>query len=242
VEAIDAVQHHTYDAIFMDCQMPLMDGYEASGIIRKEESQIPNKHTPIIALTAHAMKGDMDQCLAAGMDDYLSKPCNEGQIREILKKWLPHTIVKDLVDKTHLAAYQEDDEKNNIDNAPPKPAEKHPLLDQSALDALRSLQIEGEPDILAKIIRTYLRVSDPLVNELRETHDTNDFARVHNIAHSLKSSSANVGAMSLSALCKDLEMSSKDTANEKTAALIAAIELEFLRVQDALSKEITIAC
>lgn len=65
MEAIDAVQHHTYDAIFMDCQMPLMDGYEASGIIRKEESQIPNKHTLIIALTAHAMKGDMDQCLAA---------------------------------------------------------------------------------------------------------------------------------------------------------------------------------
>ncbi len=89
LQAVMAVKKNTYDLIIMDCQMPRMDGYEASEKIRKNTTAYGDKHIPIIALTAHAIKGDQEQCLASGMDDYLSKPCSESQIEAVLKKWLP---------------------------------------------------------------------------------------------------------------------------------------------------------
>ena len=88
-EAVNAVENIPYDLVFMDCHMPRVDGYEASRRIRQNEAQSGNRHLPIIALTAHAMKGDREMCLAAGMDDYLSKPCSDSQLQSILKKWLP---------------------------------------------------------------------------------------------------------------------------------------------------------
>ena len=98
-EAVDAALQNTYDLIFMDCHMPHLDGYEASEKIRQNGALCGAKHIPIIALTAHAMKGDQEQCLAAGMDDYLSKPCSEGLIGAVLEKWLPVKTIKKLEDQ-----------------------------------------------------------------------------------------------------------------------------------------------
>jgi two-component system, sensor histidine kinase len=89
LQALDALSRNRYDLVFMDCQMPELDGYEATRTIRAEEAQAtPTSRLPIIALTAHAMAGDRELCLAAGMDDYLSKPFNLEQLRAILDKWL----------------------------------------------------------------------------------------------------------------------------------------------------------
>ncbi|HOO91442.1 MAG TPA: response regulator, partial [Syntrophales bacterium] len=89
--AAEAVFRNSYDIIFMDCQMPKVDGYEATKMIRKREQQIREKkrRIPIVALTAHAMEGDRISCIEAGMDDYLAKPFNADQIRDILRKWAP---------------------------------------------------------------------------------------------------------------------------------------------------------
>ncbi|MGB3223717.1 MAG: response regulator [Desulforhopalus sp.] len=92
LEAVDAMGKTSYDLVFMDCHMPHLDGYEATRRIRQNGDRSPCMHLPIIALTAHAMKGDQELCLAAGMDDYLSKPCSESQLKEMLKKWLPHKM------------------------------------------------------------------------------------------------------------------------------------------------------
>ena len=81
----------TYDLIFMDCQMPIMDGFTATAHIRERERQTHATRIPIIALTANAMAGDHDQCLAAGMDDYLSKPFPHDQMRKMLSRWLSRT-------------------------------------------------------------------------------------------------------------------------------------------------------
>jgi PAS domain S-box-containing protein len=91
VKAVDALHRQRYDLVFMDCQMPEMDGYEATRTVRERERQGNGSayHTPIIALTAHAMEGAREPCLAAGMDDYLSKPFNEGQLRKVLTQWVP---------------------------------------------------------------------------------------------------------------------------------------------------------
>jgi len=93
-QAVEAIQNKTYDLIFMDCQMPVLDGYQATKKIRKLENLKMVKHLPIVALTANNMQGDKDICLAAGMDDFLAKPIEPADFFRILKKWLPHKKVK----------------------------------------------------------------------------------------------------------------------------------------------------
>ena len=90
LEAVSAVEKKQYDLIFMDCQMPVMDGYEATVKIRKKSSGKEMEYVPIVALTAHAMKGDRERCLAVGMDDYIAKPFDEQQLERVLLKWVPH--------------------------------------------------------------------------------------------------------------------------------------------------------
>ena len=87
-EAVKALEMIPYDIVFMDCQMPEMDGYEATGKIRNPESKVLNHKIPVVAMTANAMKGDRENCLKAGMDDYLSKPITPRQLSEMLDKWL----------------------------------------------------------------------------------------------------------------------------------------------------------
>ncbi len=93
LEAVKALTANNYDLVLMDCQMPIMDGYEATGIIRSESSEVRNHRVPVIAMTANAMEGDREKCLAAGMDDYLSKPVRSKIFKEMLAKWLARETV-----------------------------------------------------------------------------------------------------------------------------------------------------
>jgi CheY-like chemotaxis protein len=86
--AIEMLAHQRYDLVFMDCQMPVMDGFDASGVIRDSQSDVLDHQVPIIAMTANAIKGDKERCIAAGMNDYLSKPVDSDKLALILKKWL----------------------------------------------------------------------------------------------------------------------------------------------------------
>ena len=90
LEAVEASARVEYQCIFMDCQMPEMDGYESTAVIRQRELQTDG-HIPIIAMTVNAMQSDRDQCLAAGMDDYVSKPVEPKELRTVLRKWVPST-------------------------------------------------------------------------------------------------------------------------------------------------------
>ena len=87
-EAVELASKHPFDLIFMDCQMPEMDGYEATQTIRLHELSQKKPRTPIVAFTAHALKGDAEKCLAAGMDDYLSKPMRQDDLERVLLQWL----------------------------------------------------------------------------------------------------------------------------------------------------------
>jgi two-component system, sensor histidine kinase and response regulator len=89
VEAITSLERFPFDLVFMDCQMPVMDGYEATKKIRDKESKVLNRKIPIIAMTANSMQGDQDKCISVGMDDFISKPVNPNKIEEVLKRWLP---------------------------------------------------------------------------------------------------------------------------------------------------------
>ncbi len=254
LEAVEAAQNNSYDLIFMDCHMPQMDGYEASAIIRQNSAQDGEKHIAIIALTAYAMKGDREQCLAAGMDDYLSKPCTESQVEAVLRKWLSG----ESINKGKGTTFSESVSDDNHDIEPLEQAkieeeragqaqgehsknedEEHlATIDQNVLNSLRDLQIEGRPDILETIINAYLKSSVVLVGDLHKGLASEDTEGVQNAAHSLKSSSANVGAVRLSEIAKELEMNCRNSMLENVENLVEAIETEFIRVKDGLNREI----
>ena len=227
-EAVDAISGSSYDLILMDCQMPVMDGYQATSEIRRfEDKKEGDNYTPIIALTANALEGDKEKCLTAGMDDYLSKPFKQDEIRKILEKW-----------STDIPAFFAEDEASAAVQRFEKKDEPSSPIDRTVLDTLKELQIEGQPDIIKKIIDAYLRSSEPLVANLRKAVIKDDFEVVHDSAHSLKSSSANVGAVILSEVCKELEMNCRETKYNNAADLVSTIEIEFLRVKDTLNREV----
>ena len=241
-EAVAAVKEAEYDLIFMDCQMPVMDGYQAATAIRDLEARRGyNRRTPIIALTANALTGDRDKCLQAGMDDHLSKPFRQESIYNILKVWAhgkspaftEHVLNKDVEEETVRS-------KPSSPGPLAKGDEIHAkFIDESALNRLKELQMEGKPDILRRIISAYLQSSEALIAQLQQASRVNDLQVVQNMVHSLKSSSANVGALRLSQINRELEMCCKNNTLENAMELVAAVASEFIGVKVALKKEIS---
>jgi signal transduction histidine kinase/DNA-binding response OmpR family regulator/HPt (histidine-containing phosphotransfer) domain-containing protein len=211
-KALDAVRQGAYAAVLMDCQMPVMDGFEATRRLRDAEQARGAARLPVVALTANALQGDRERCLAAGMDDYLSKPFTLAQLAKILGRWVPAG------DSVEPVTAQE----------PPPGDRAEPRLDPQALDAVRALQRPGAPDMVRRIVGLYLESAAKLVPALREAAASGEGPAVRAAAHSLKSASANVGAMRLSVLCKELEglarEGSLDTAQAKAAAIAAELD------------------
>lgn len=235
-EGVDAVieSEETYDLIFMDCQMPVLDGYQATAAIRDmERAGTLKKKIPIVALTAHALEEDRDRCIAAGMDDYLSKPFLLNQLLGVLERWCnnkKNSPDEDMTRNEQNIDLTDCSSKIQVLNAPPP-------IDRNALLALKNLQVEGEPSIVKRIVDAYLADSDPIISRLKDALLADDREVVRRSAHSLKSSSANVGAIRLSEMSKELEMNCADTIHDDAARLITAIESEFLRVKETLHKE-----
>jgi signal transduction histidine kinase/DNA-binding response OmpR family regulator len=232
-EAVEAVVHTTYDAVFMDCQMPEMDGFTATRAIRKHETAAAQGHTPIIALTAHALESDRQECLSVGMDDYLSKPFTQEQLRAVLIRWLPRHA------GSHVAQEPPAAPDLPADCPAPMPAVSPSTpLDTKTLEQLRALQRHGKPDVLDKVVALYLSSAPPLLNALREAVSRGDPLAIKRAAHGFKSSSGNVGALSLAALCKELETMGDANCTTEAADVLSAIEDEYAAVCDALQVEI----
>ena len=237
-KAIEAWETGSYDLILMDCQMPEMDGFDATGGIRqREEGRDDGRHTPIVALTAHAMETDREQCLAAGMDDYLAKPFHPDDLYAVLRRWI-------LGDPETAA-----DEPPSPDGAPDvdlpdgtgdenRPSGE-PVIDRSALDSIRALRREGAPDPLARVITKYLTTTPDELRALQDVTDAGDLDGVRKLAHKLKSGSASLGAARLAGLFRDLEAAAKDGDGAAVPTIVDELNEEFARVADALNEEIS---
>ncbi len=240
-EAVDAVMHNTYDLVFMDCQMPVMDGYEATETIRSHEAKNGYKaKSVIIALTAHALEEERVKCLAVGMDDFMCKPFTGAQLHAMINKWsggnLPLPVKEEIKQKdTTIDASVK---KVQADRQPEDEAKVIAPIDPRVLQNLEELQVEGETSIVGNIISAYLSGSQPLVTQLRKMLLENDLEALQKTAHSLKSSSANVGAIRLSTMSKELEMKCKNKHLGNIDNLVASIETEFPRVKEALIMEV----
>ena len=227
LQAFEALARRPYDVVLMDCQMPEMGGLEATRVIREREALSPPSHptarTPIIALTAHALPSDREQCLAAGMDDYLSKPFTLEALHATLARWLSQQPAAVGVLEAERA------EVSGLDS-----------IERKALDTLRALQKEGGPDILSKVLHKYLSNAPKLLGTMRDAVARGDALALEQAAHSLKSISANVGALRLAALSRDVEAIGKAQATTQTAPLLVAMEAEYAAVERALHRELPV--
>jgi len=204
-EALVMIESGGFDAVLMDCQMPEMDGYEATAAIRVHENQQgADRRLPIIALTAGAVEGDREKCLAAGMDDYLSKPFSLEQLERVLRRWLP--AVPDV-----------------------EPGDTEPHIDPKVIESMLVLGGGGR-ELLAKMIDLFLQDAPQRMAAIHDAIARGDARAVRKAAHAFKSSSANLGAAALAEMCKRLERECRDGAAGESEPLLAAIEDEYAYV------------
>jgi CheY-like chemotaxis protein/HPt (histidine-containing phosphotransfer) domain-containing protein len=229
VEALQRYASGEYGVIFMDCQMPEMDGFEATAAIRKHEANSGHR-TPIVALTASAIEGDREQCLAAGMDDYVAKPFTAEQMRSALAAWLEPASPSETPSET-----QGKYEYLSLVPQAVAPAPRSQPIDEAVLDNLAQLQREGRPDIVNRVITLFLESAPALLRELQEGAARGDMAVLRQACHALKASSANVGAAPLSAQCEELEALARTELVPDAAARVAAIVEAYHRARDALT-------
>ena len=222
-EALEALSNERFDAVLMDCQMPGMDGYEAtkdgcgSGSRRAAVPAGRPPRIPIVALTAHAMQGDREICLAAGMDDYLAKPFSAADLKRVLEKWIGG-IVPDGAAAMSLRASSR--------------------LDPSALDDLRQLERSGAKGLLARIVRTYLADSRQRLDALAVAVDSENAEQIWQIAHALKSASGYLGASSLAEMFRDLETNGRAGSTDGSRETLWDILEEFDAVRSALEETV----
>jgi signal transduction histidine kinase/DNA-binding response OmpR family regulator len=220
-----------FNLVLMDCQMPGMDGFEAAAEIRRQEQEEQGVHIPIIAVTANAMEGDREQCIAVGMDDYLSKPFSQLQLAEVLRRWCEDKPSAE-VDQPIAGEGQPGDAGQQKDEDRDEPA-----INQAALDNIRQLQRPGNPDLLQKIVTIYMNDSPGLLNSLRKAIDQSDAELVRMHAHRFKSGSANLGALRLAELCRQLEEMGRNNELQGALTLLSRVENEFKAASVALQQE-----
>ena len=235
-EAVERTRRHNYDLILMDCQMPEMDGFDATRAIRLDETRQPLKaaRIPIVALTANALNGDRENCLAAGMDDYIAKPFTREQLGVVLRRWLARNEAAREPGAPPAAEPRRDAGLDaGLDGL-----DADSVLDRRTLDELRSF---GNPDVLVRVAKLYLDKTPDLMKRLREGVEFCDWPLIAKTVHSLKSSSASIGALELTARCGELETAARGAA-EGTAPpegmatrTLASIGTEYNRVRGALA-------
>ncbi|TKR31145.1 response regulator [Luteimonas gilva] len=231
--ALQAMARTAYDLVLMDCQMPVIDGYTATHRWRQHETALGAGHLPIVAMTANAMAGDRQKCLDAGMDDYLAKPVTRAQLDACLSRWLPSEPIAP--ENAHPSASigtigiaAAESRPAAAPAAPPAP--EMPMLNEETLDELEAMIGNG----VVQIIAAFLDNTPRLIAQLKTAAEAQDLPLLRELAHSLKSSSANLGADALSEAAKRIELGAREKTLDRPAAAVAVVVAEYERVRPAL--------
>jgi len=235
VEALNAIGKNSYDVVLMDCQMPVMDGYEATRQIRKKEAQSiydAPKRLTIIAVTAHALAGEQKRCLDAGMDDYLTKPFSMEGLGNVLSRWLPSSTAERDGSQAEVLQIRYSDETSaqNSDGAD----FGRLRIDTGYLDAIRSLQRPEKPDLLKKVIGQYFEDAVRQIDAIRSGYSAGDAVVITSASHRLKSSSSNLGATWLAEQCQELEKICREGLLPGDMTLFRNIEEGFIEARTVL--------
>jgi two-component system, sensor histidine kinase and response regulator len=235
--AVERLGRDTFDLILMDCEMPVMDGFAATRRIR-EMAPATNSATksggdtaprlPIIALTAHALAEIREECLCAGMDDFLVKPFDELQIGEMLHRWIPHCEREPREKITPLQPVAAP--------AAESPAEEpQDVIDLAAVGKIRAIQ-GGNGALFERVVAQFAETAPSLAAKLRQECDAGNGEAVWRTAHSLKSSAATLGAAQLSRRCAQIEALAREAGAEPVCALLDKLEAEVVAAQTGLQE------
>jgi len=217
VEALQALRSADYDVVLMDCEMPEMDGYEATHRIRDGRARTRNPHIPILAITADAMAGDRDKCLQAGMSDYLAKPVEPRQLADVLEKWLNPPASSGEVSPTAslLPAKPEATLKETIINPV--------VFNQEDLMA----RLMGDKDLASKVIAGFLDDAPRQLGILKKMLEEGDADGARSQAHTLKGAAATLSAEALRALCSEAQDAAESMELSSALALLPRLQEQF---------------
>jgi two-component system sensor histidine kinase/response regulator len=221
-EALEALTADDYDLVLMDCQMPEMDGYEATAEIRRREGR--RRHTAIVGVTAHAFEADRERCLAAGMDDYLSKPVEPAHLRSVLAHWLDAPPSQPAGTESGAQGVRS--------------AFLEQVMEASVLANLRGGLEDGDPDPVVELLEVFCRNAESALATLRDALRKGDALTVERTAHSLKGSSDVLGLQKLAAISAELEDQARGDSLGGAEGIEAQIEDELRRVRRALENEL----
>jgi len=253
-EAVEALKIIPYDLVLMDCMMPEMDGYEATQVIRDPRSAVLNSAIPIIAMTANAMQGDREKCLAAGMNDYVAKPVDAKALGEALEKWLPKE--KDRPKDVRLKAEAERREARRMpgENGMSPAGAGWGVEEETARRVPRTVPAHSEPDVpifdlagvmdrlmgdeelLLMLIEGFLDDVPKQIAALRGFLATGDVKGTERQAHTLKGASVNLGGEALRALAFEMEKEAKTGNLQYVTDHLPELEAQFERLKEAMSK------
>jgi CheY-like chemotaxis protein/HPt (histidine-containing phosphotransfer) domain-containing protein len=212
-QALQAMAKSHYDVVFMDCQMPELDGYEATRNLRVIEGDA--RHTWVIAMTANSLEGDRQKCMAAGMDDYVSKPVKPEHLQSALSRFSGvRAVEREVRDTGSVGA-----------------------IDPRIIASFREMDIEGEESILSKLIDVFIENTPRVLGEARAAVARGMSPQLERAAHTLKGSCSNFGAERMRLACEKLEALAREGDLEKADDLIAEVQKEFEYARLALEHE-----
>jgi CheY-like chemotaxis protein/anti-sigma regulatory factor (Ser/Thr protein kinase) len=217
-QAVEALRQRRYALVLMDCHMPELDGFAATAAIRQQEHEAgQGQHTPIVALTADALAGDVQKSRSVGMDGHLTKPVTLERLAAVVERWSAETAAADPTSA----------------RAPATPQDVDAVLDRSVLATLQELE-RGQSRLLPRLIRLYLQEAPAHLVALQEAVAQGDAGRVEELAHGLKGSSAQLGATRMQCICAALQQAGGRPDLRRTAAHVAELQREFVRARAAL--------
>ena len=229
-EALDLLQQKQYDIILMDCHMPVMDGYEATTKIRLREANGNfSGHIPVIAVTGNAMEDDREYCLAAGMDDYLSKPYTHLQLTRILQRWIKPVNTKETMQG----------ERASKDNNLEKYLDESSVIDPEFINSISALKNE-KANPLEKVIELYLDNATLVTEKIKHAIRDDDAEALYLSAHDLKTNSANLGATRLVDVCQQLEVIGRKGEIDGAEKIYIKLNSEMKKVIELLNSIVTL--
>jgi CheY-like chemotaxis protein/HPt (histidine-containing phosphotransfer) domain-containing protein len=223
LEAVRALRNIPYDLVLMDCQMPEMDGFTATRLIRAQSSGVRNPRVPVVAMTANAMQGDRERCLAAGMDDYIAKPIQAEELAKKIEHWLHEAGRGQNPDNPAV-----DLEASRLEAEPDAPGVFHwsELMDR----------LMGDAELGQIIITGFLDDIPQQIAKLKEFVQSGDTAGATRQAHTIKGASANVGAPALRRVAAALEEMGRADDLPGIAEGVPRLEEEFQRLKSVLTE------
>ncbi len=225
-EALRSLERSRYDLVFMDCQMPVMDGYETTRRIRDRQGGC--EKLPVVAMTANAMQGDREKCIGVGMSDYIPKPVDPEKLQQILEQWLPDQCKQDDVEDT-----------SSVDAIALETQSENEFAGESVFDFdAFSNRMMGDEDLMRTVVDVFLEDMAVKIEKVRKTVAAGDVQGTGMLGHTIKGATANVGGMAMSLLAQKMEKAGRGGDLETARLALPQLERRFVELRIAMQERL----